>query len=107
MEVRALVSAFSFNPDKLVKNTLFDSAYMYYDVYCLEPGQSQKVHTHQASDKVYLVLEGVGTFTVGEEEAVHGAGMAVMARAGQPHGIRNDGPERLKALVVMAPRPMH
>jgi mannose-6-phosphate isomerase-like protein (cupin superfamily) len=107
MEARALVSAFSFNPDKMVKNSLFESPHMFYDVYCLEPGQSQKVHAHATSDKVYLVLEGQGTFTVGQEEAVHGAGMAVMARAGQPHGIRNEGPDRLKALVVMAPRPMH
>jgi mannose-6-phosphate isomerase-like protein (cupin superfamily) len=105
MEARALVSAFSFNPDKLVKNALFDSASMFYDVYCLEPGQSQKVHAHSTSDKIYLVVEGVGTFTVGEEEATHGAGMAIMARAGQPHGVRNEGPERLIALVVMAPKP--
>lgn len=105
MEARALVSAFSFNPDKMVKNSLFDSKCMFYDVYCLEPGQFQKVHAHGGSDKIYLVLEGVGTFTIGEEEATHGAGMAVLARAGVPHGVRNEGPERLKALVVMAPRP--
>ena len=105
MEARELASAFGFNPEKMAKNVVFESEHMFFDVYCLKPGQAQKVHAHEGSDKVYYVLAGVGHFTVGSEEAHHGPGTAVMARAGQPHGIRNDGPDDLMALVVMAPRP--
>jgi mannose-6-phosphate isomerase-like protein (cupin superfamily) len=87
------------------KNALFDSEHMFYDLYCLRPGQSQKVHAHDASDKVYNVLRGTGRFTVGDEETDLGPDHAVIARAGAPHGVRNDSEDDLVLLVVMAPKP--
>ncbi len=87
------------------KNSLFDSPYLFYDTYCLLPGQSQKVHAHEGLDKIYYVLEGTARFTIGEEEQDLGAGHAVIARAGHPHGVRNDTRENLVLLVTMAPRP--
>jgi mannose-6-phosphate isomerase-like protein (cupin superfamily) len=33
------------------------------------------------------------------------AGMLLVAPAGEPHGIRNPGPERLLVLAVLAPGP--
>ena len=105
METRRLADAIAFNPDKMAKNSLFDSPHMFYDVYCLLPGQAQKVHAHDDADKVYTVLEGIGTFTIGHEEAAHGPQTAVIARAGVPHGVRNAGTENLVLLVTMAPKP--
>ena len=87
------------------KNGLFDSPHLFYDAYCLLPGQSQKVHAHEVSDKVYYVLSGTGRFTVGAEEEDLGEGQAVIARAGAPHGVRNETQEDLVLLVTMAPRP--
>ncbi len=87
------------------KNALFDSPHLFYDTYCLLPGQSQKVHAHDGSDKVYYVLEGTGHFTVGGEEEDLSRGRAVIARAGDPHGVSNDTDENLVLLVTMAPRP--
>ena len=87
------------------KNALFDSPHLFYDLYCLLPGQAQKVHAHEGSDKVYCVLEGTGRFTVGDEESDLGQGNAVIARSGEPHGVRNDTQENLVLLVTMAPRP--
>ena len=78
---------------------------MFYDLYCLRPGQAQKVHAHDGSDKVYYVVSGQGRFTVGDETAEYGPGTAVMARTGVPHGVSNAGTEDLVALVVMAPKP--
>nr|MBA3617184.1 cupin domain-containing protein [Rubrobacteraceae bacterium] len=57
------------------------------------------------SDKVYYVLRGTGRFTVGEEERDLGEGNAVIARAGDPHGVRNETQDDLVILVTMAPRP--
>jgi mannose-6-phosphate isomerase-like protein (cupin superfamily) len=105
MEARILTEAIAFNPEKMAKNALFESSHMFYDLYCLRPGQFQKVHAHEGSDKVYYVVSGTGNFTVGDQEANFAAGTAVIARAGQRHGIRNDGPVDLVALVVMAPLP--
>ena len=72
---------------------------------CLEPGQTQAVHAHQGADKFYLVLEGSGSFTVGEEERTAGAGTVVVAPAGIPHGVTNAANERLSLLVAIAPPP--
>ena len=87
------------------KNALFDSPHLFYDTYCLLPGQAQKVHAHEDSDKVYYVVRGTGRFTIGDGEADLTAGNAVIARAGVPHGVRNDSGDELVLLVTMAPRP--
>lgn len=105
MESRRLEDHLSFSEEKMKKNALFDSTNLFYDAYCLLPGQAQKVHAHDGSDKVYFVVRGTGRFTVGEEEADLAEGHAVIARAGEPHGVRNDSEDELVLLVTMAPRP--
>jgi mannose-6-phosphate isomerase-like protein (cupin superfamily) len=105
LESRYLEESVSFSEKKMKKNPLFDSPNLFYDAYCLLPGQSQKVHSHEGSDKVYFVVRGAGRFTVGEEEADLAEGHAIIARAGVPHGVRNDSGDELVLLVTMAPRP--
>jgi mannose-6-phosphate isomerase-like protein (cupin superfamily) len=105
MEIRSISNAVAFSEEKMKKNAIFDSPHLFYDVYCLLPGQYQKVHAHEGSDKVYNVLRGTGHFTVGEEERDLGEGNAVIARAGDSHGVRNETQEDLVILVTMAPRP--
>lgn len=105
MESRSVAQSVAFSEEKMQKNALFDSPHLFYDAYCLLPGQSQKVHAHEGSDKVYYVLRGTGSFTVGDEEQNLPEGHAVIARAGDPHGVRNDTEEDLVLLVTMAPRP--
>jgi len=105
LESIRLEETIAFSQEKMQKNPLFDSPNLFYDAYCLLPGQSQKVHAHEGSDKVYFVVRGAGRFTVGEEEADLAEGNAVIARAGVPHGVRNDSPDELVLLVTMAPRP--
>ena len=105
MESKRVSAEISFSEEKMKKNGLFDSPHLFYDAYCLLPGQSQKVHAHEGSDKVYYVLSGTGRFTVGAEEEDLGEGQAVIARAGAPHGVRNETQEDLVLLVTMAPRP--
>ena len=105
METRSVEESVAFSEEKMQKNALFDSPHLFYDAYCLLPGQSQRVHAHDGSDKVYFVLRGTGRFTVGEEERDLGEGHAVIARAGDPHGVRNDTEDNLVLLVTMAPPP--
>ena len=105
MENKRVTDSVKFSDDKMQKNSLFESSRLFYDTYCLLPGQEQKVHAHEDSDKVYYVLEGTGRFTVGEEEEDLGKGYAIMARAGDPHGVRNATDENLVLLVTMAPPP--
>ena len=51
-----------FAADKMQKVNLFETPQMFCDVYCLEPGQAQKVHTHAGATKFYYVIEGEGSF---------------------------------------------
>jgi mannose-6-phosphate isomerase-like protein (cupin superfamily) len=105
LESKHVVKEISFSEEKMKKNSLFDSPRLFYDTYCLLPGQSQKIHAHESSDKVYYVLRGTGRFTVGDEEEDLGAGHAVIARAGVHHGVSNETDENLVLLVTMAPKP--
>jgi mannose-6-phosphate isomerase-like protein (cupin superfamily) len=105
LESKLVNEEISFSEEKMKKNSLFDSPHLFYDAYCLLPGQSQKVHAHESSDKVYYVLRGTGRFTVGDEEEDLGEGHAIIARASVPHGVSNETDENLVLLVTMAPRP--
>jgi len=105
LETRLVSEEISFSEEKMKKNSLFDSPHLFYDAYCLLPDQAQKVHAHEGSDKVYYVMRGKGRFSIGDEEENLGAGHAVIARAGVPHGVRNETEEDLILLVTMAPRP--
>ncbi len=87
------------------KVPVFETEKMFFDQYCLLPGQSQKVHSHEDEDKVYLVLEGEAVFDIGGEQEMLTEGTAVIARAGVPHGVRNDSGTKLVLLVTMAPKP--
>ena len=51
------------------------------------------------------VLEGVGSFTMGDDEQQAGPGVVVWTPAGLPHGVRNEGAERLVLLMGIAPPP--
>lgn len=89
----------------MAKVNLFETSRFFCDLYCLRPGQGQKVHTHADADKVYLALEGRATVIVGEEEGELRAGQAVLAPAGEAHGLRNDSGADFVCLVTMAPHP--
>jgi mannose-6-phosphate isomerase-like protein (cupin superfamily) len=95
-----------FSQEKLKKNALFQTERLLCDLYCLEPGQYQKPHLHHDSDKIYIVLEGEGKFSVGGEETKLATQMGVLAPAGMDHGVQNDGSGRLTLLVFMAPKPL-
>ena len=105
MEIKSVADSVAFSEEKMKKNALFDSPHLFYDAYCLMPGQAQKVHAHEGSDKVYYVLQGTGRFTIGDEEEDLGEGHAVIASAGVTHGVRNETQENLVLLVTMAPKP--
>lgn len=96
-----------FADEKMEKIALFASSHFFCDLYCLAPGQAQRVHVHAGSDKVYYVQSGCATIRVGEEEADVGAGAAVLAPAGCLHGVANRTAEPVTVLVFMAPKPEH
>lgn len=94
-----------FSAEKMAKNNLFETERMFCDLYCLEPGQEQRRHSHEASDKVYVALEGRGRIAVGPEERDLKEDEAVLVPPGVEHGVANYSPDRLVLLVFMSPKP--
>lgn len=105
MNVRNLPDARRFDPVRPVTSSLFESERMFCDVACLAPGQEQKPHVHEESDKVYFVFEGCGFFRVGGEEREIGEKNLVHVPPGVEHSVRNGSPANLVMLVFMAPHP--
>jgi mannose-6-phosphate isomerase-like protein (cupin superfamily) len=105
MNVVDVVALQRFAGEKMQKVNLFETERMFCDVYCFEPGQTQALHGHADSDKVYVVLSGHGQFTVGDISQTLGPNQATLAPAGVDHGVVNDSPSRLTVLVFMAPHP--
>lgn len=94
-----------FAAEKLQKLNLFETAEMFCDVYCLEPGQAQQPHGHPGATKFYFVLEGAARFRTGDEERELGPGGLAWAAPGEEHGVVNHTETRAVLLVAMAPNP--
>jgi mannose-6-phosphate isomerase-like protein (cupin superfamily) len=107
MQIVDVAGRARFADEKMQKVGLAETDRLYFDLYCLKPGQTQKVHSHIGSDKIYYVLSGRASVRIGEEEAELTPGQAVLAPSGSEHGVANRAGEPLSLLVFMAPKPSH
>ncbi|HEX8650756.1 MAG TPA: cupin domain-containing protein [Pyrinomonadaceae bacterium] len=89
--------------EKFYKATLWQGEHVLVGLNCLEPGQTQRAHAHEGADKFYFVLEGLGRFTVGDEEREAETGALVVAPASVEHSVTNMGLTRLSLLIGIAP----
>jgi quercetin dioxygenase-like cupin family protein len=105
MIVKSVLDGKSFDAAKVVKNSLFQSEHTACDLVCISPGQEQKPHSHDASDKIYIVVEGCGVFTVGADVREVGERNLVVAPAGVSHGVKNDTQGNLVLLAFLSPPP--
>ena len=92
-----------WNPERMGKSTVFESARMLVGLNAFEAGQLHALHAHAGMDKMYLVVEGEGTFLLEGKELPMRSGDLLIAPEGVPHGVRNPGPGRLLVLAVLAP----
>ena len=67
--------------------------------------QEERSFSGEKLQKIYCVLEGRGTFTVGGESRELDAGWSVLCPPGEDHGVVNTSGGRLVVLVFMAPHP--
>jgi len=94
-----------FNPEKMGKATIFESARILVGLNSFEPGQEHKLHAHEGMDKVYQVVAGTGVFLLESQEIPMQPGVMLIAPEGVPHGVRNTGDERLILVAILAPGP--
>lgn len=93
-----------FSADRMGKVNLAGGEYLYAGLNCFEPGQEHAAHVHADQDKLYVVLEGSGEATLGEQRAVVTVGDVILAQAGIEHSLRAME-TRLVVLVVFGPPP--
>lgn len=99
MSFANLQSFQQFSEEKYQKILMLDSPQSALDLYCLMPGQSQRLHAHKGTDKYYVIWEGRATVQIGDEIRELGPGEAALARADVEHGIANNGTEPVVAVV--------
>ena len=96
--------SFRFNPSNAVKEDLIEGKSLFVGLNCLEPGQSQPIHSHPGAEKFYYVLTGRAKVTVAGESQVVEAGTLIWAPADAPHGI-SEVVEQTVMLVAISPPP--
>lgn len=105
MDVFKLAEMARYQPDKMAKVDVASSKHLICGLNCFEPGQAQKAHAHKGADKLYVVVEGSGEFSVGDETRTLGAGELLYVPEDVPHGVSNTGSGRLSVLIVITPNP--
>ena len=105
MQVFALNQLARFQPDKMAKVDVVSSKRLICGLNCFEPGQTQKVHAHPGADKLYLVVEGSGEFSVGEQKRTLNQGELLYVPEEIPHGVSNTSGARLVVAIVITPNP--
>jgi quercetin dioxygenase-like cupin family protein len=103
MDAFKLAELIRYQPDKMAKVDVASSRHLICGLNCFEPGQAQKSHAHAGADKLYVVVEGSGEFSVGAEKRTLGAGELLYVPENVAHGVVNTGAGRLAVLIVITP----
>lgn len=102
MEWLNLLDSAQFLESRPASRLLHDSEAMRVVTFCLLPGQLIESHV-SPREVLMLVVEGRGSFLVGEEEKEARAGAMVVCAPLVPHGIK--AVEKMVVVAVIAPRP--
>jgi quercetin dioxygenase-like cupin family protein len=97
MELLDLKKVIKFNPDRIGREMLSDKPEMRIALMCLQPGQELAPHKAPLRLLMYVV-EGRGTFTVGDEQIEADEKTCILCEPMIPHGFK----ARDSRLVVMA-----
>ena len=105
MIVKHATDLAKFDPGKMGKSDLAHGRHLFAGLNAFEPGQAHEPHKHCDRDKLYVVMQGRGELTIGDETTSVGPGDVALAQADVVHSLHNNGSERLVVLVVMGPPP--
>ena len=67
------------------------------------PGSSQPRHQHDTQEQIYVITQGRGLMTVGDEERELATGTLVFVPPGTPHTIRNASKEPMSYVSATSP----
>lgn len=92
-----------YDAEKRVRTALVKSGGLAIEMVCYEPGQHTVTHHHPRQDEVFYIVEGRGTFTIGEERIAVEPSSVIFVAAHEPHGIVADAESRLVVLFAKGP----
>jgi len=106
MEVINLGSSRKFLRERPIRLKLFDRPRLVGELICLEPGQQDMKRTYEASDALYVIVEGHGHLKTEVQGQVLDRLDALVVPPGVEHFLVNDGSEQMTALVMLSPNPL-
>lgn len=102
MEIFNLKKLIKFYPERISREMLSDKPEMRIALMCLEKGQ--KLEPHRAPLRLLMyVVEGKGTFTVGEEKIQADEKTCILCEPMVSHGFEANLGERLVVMAVVTP----
>lgn len=102
MEILDLNKLMKFSPDRIGREMLSDKPEMRIALMCLEPGQELTPHKAPLRLMMYVV-EGKGSFTVGDETIEAAEKTCILCDPMTPHGFKADKGSRLVVMAVVTP----
>ena len=102
MEILVLNKLMKFSPDRIGREMLSDKPEMRIALMCLEPGQELTPHKAPLRLMMYVV-EGKGSFTVGDETVEAAEKTCILCDPMTPHGFKADKGSRLAVIAVVTP----
>lgn len=88
-----------------MRKRLFQMDELYFNMYCIQPGQKNPLHRHPNSAEVLFFVEGQGEVIVGREKKKVAARDAVYVPVDAPHEIINTGENNMIVVLVQSPLP--
>ncbi|MEO8103375.1 MAG: cupin domain-containing protein [Betaproteobacteria bacterium] len=69
----------------------------------VSPGETTRLHLHQAAEEIYHLTQGSGSMRLGDAEFDICRGDTITIAPGTPHCVTNTGGEPMKILCVCHP----
>ena len=103
MEHQKLDELIAFDPVNKIRKRVFIKDKLEMELVCYSPGHSTVEHHHAGQDEIFMILEGSGTITIGDEAVRVGPGSLVYAPADIKHAVQPDAEGRMVMMFVKAP----
>jgi len=95
-----------FTEDKLLKKVPLETDKIVFNTFFLKPRQILAFHKHPTTDELFFIVEGVGEFTVGDEQTAVGPTSAIYGPSNVFHGVVNSGDKDMIMISVQGPKPV-
>lgn len=96
-----------FREEEATKKIFYETPNTVGAVWCMHPGQSLPIHSHEQADDIWIVIQGTADYypECGKKVQIK-AGDVVIARAGEKHGMTNTSDEDFVMLGIAGPTPI-